>query len=111
MVPKMTRERAVNLLLRIEVNLYMFIYRHKVSTSLVLFFTQSEPSATASAALLETYVASSILPIPLLLYGGILLPSICKINYVKMQHNYVYMRFIYASKQQNYVDATNLCRM
>ena len=35
-----------------------------------------------------------------LLYGGILLPPTCKINYVNMQHNYVYKQDIYVFMRQ-----------
>ena len=38
------------------------------------------------------------------IYGGILLPPTCKINYVNMQHNYVHMRLIYVNMQHNYVN-------
>ena len=37
------------------------------------------------------------------LYGGILLPPICKIRYGNMQHKYVKMRLIYDNMQQNFV--------
>ena len=36
------------------------------------------------------------------MYGGILLPPTCKINYVNMQHNYVNMRFIYIDMFSQY---------
>ena len=46
------------------------------------------------------------------IYGGILLPPTCKINYVNMQHNYVNMRLIYVDMQHNYVDmqVINFCQ-
>ena len=45
------------------------------------------------------------------MYGGILLPPTCKINYVNMQNNYVNMRLIYVDMQHNYVDmhVINFC--
>ena len=42
--------------------------------------------------------------VPCYLYGGILLPPTCKINYVNMRDNYVNMRLIYFNMQHNYVD-------
>ena len=48
----------------------------------------------------------------IVMYGGILLPPTCKINYVNMQHNYVNMRLIYVDMQHNYVDmhVINFCQ-
>ena len=47
-----------------------------------------------------------------LLYGGILLPPTCKINYVNMQHNYVNMRLINVDMHHIYVDmhVINFCQ-
>lgn len=50
------------------------------------------------------------------MYGGIILPPICKINYVIMQHNYVNMPLIYVNMQHHYLDIIMshvdiLCRM
>ena len=46
------------------------------------------------------------------MYGGILLPPTCKINYVNMQHNYVNMRPIYVDMQHNNVEmqVINFCQ-
>ena len=49
----------------------------------------------------KTYVSSYG---GILLHGGILLPLICKLNYVKMQHNHVHMWLIYVNMEHNYVE-------